>query len=452
MASTDPSIESPRAGGGIPESELAGPFPVGEYAAALRGRLRSFARVQLVGELVNLRPSRARVYFELRDAGGALPCALARRLGGDPRARRRRAGRGRTGRRRGRLRLLPGQRQLLAGASPSPSPTCAVAGEGDLLARVDRAAQAARRRRPAGSRRKLLSTRALVPRSIGVITAERGQGARRRARRHCAGAAGRGAWSGGFAPVQDRHAAPAIVRALSDLTALAEVDVVIVARGGGSLADLLCFLRRDALPHGGAAARARDRVGRPPHGSHAARRRRGRQLLDADPRRRGGRRGSTARPPAPQQAGSAAPPARARAPRGARPRAPAGVALARAGRARRAPARAPAPASARESAQARAGAWMASGAGHRAARAGRAAQGRGGASPDCRRRRPRELEAPGAGARGARARSARSSAGYAVVEVGDRRAADEAPRGHARRASCACASPTARCGRGVRER
>ena len=45
----------------------------------------------------------------------------------------------------------------------------------------------------------------------------------------------------GFAPVQDRHAAPAIVRALSDLTAVGGVEVVIVARGGGSLADLLCF-------------------------------------------------------------------------------------------------------------------------------------------------------------------------------------------------------------------
>jgi exodeoxyribonuclease VII large subunit len=44
-----------------------------------------------------------------------------------------------------------------------------------------------------------------------------------------------------FAPVQDRHAAPAISRALTDLAAVGEVDVVIVARGGGSLADLLCF-------------------------------------------------------------------------------------------------------------------------------------------------------------------------------------------------------------------
>ncbi len=41
--------------------------------------------------------------------------------------------------------------------------------------------------------------------------------------------------------MQDRHAAPAIARALGDLAALGDVEVVIVARGGGSLADLLCF-------------------------------------------------------------------------------------------------------------------------------------------------------------------------------------------------------------------
>ena len=45
---------------GIPGSALVGPFPVGEYAAALRRQLRGFARVQLVGELVNLRAARAR--------------------------------------------------------------------------------------------------------------------------------------------------------------------------------------------------------------------------------------------------------------------------------------------------------------------------------------------------------------------------------------------------------
>ena len=44
-----------------------------------------------------------------------------------------------------------------------------------------------------------------------------------------------------FAPVQDRRAAPAIARALQDLAALEEVEVIVVARGGGSLADLFAF-------------------------------------------------------------------------------------------------------------------------------------------------------------------------------------------------------------------
>ena len=39
---------------GIAGIELSGPFPVGEYAAALRTRLRGFARVQVFGEVSNL--------------------------------------------------------------------------------------------------------------------------------------------------------------------------------------------------------------------------------------------------------------------------------------------------------------------------------------------------------------------------------------------------------------
>ena len=60
-------------------SELPGPYEVGKYAAALREQLRGFVHVQLVGEIANLRPpTRARAYFELRDAAGAIPCAMWR--------------------------------------------------------------------------------------------------------------------------------------------------------------------------------------------------------------------------------------------------------------------------------------------------------------------------------------------------------------------------------------
>src|ERR1700722_482197 len=61
---------------GIPESSFPGPFPVGSYAAGLKQQLLAFARVQLVGEVFGVRCSRARVYFELRDARGALPCSM----------------------------------------------------------------------------------------------------------------------------------------------------------------------------------------------------------------------------------------------------------------------------------------------------------------------------------------------------------------------------------------
>ncbi|HVR05746.1 MAG TPA: exodeoxyribonuclease VII large subunit [Solirubrobacteraceae bacterium] len=222
---------------GIPGSGLAGPFPVGEYAAALRGRLRAFTRVQLVGELVNLRFSRARVYFELRDSAGAVACAVWRP---DWEALLGRAGT-----------VAEGVQVVVAGgcdyypgsATSSPSFSFAVsdlrvAGEGDLLARIDRLRKALDAEGLLQLQRRL--PRPLLPRAIGVVTGEGGK-----ARDDVLAALARRGWAGrlvwGFAPVQDRHAAPAIVRTLQDLAALADVEVVIVARGGGSLADLLCF-------------------------------------------------------------------------------------------------------------------------------------------------------------------------------------------------------------------
>jgi exodeoxyribonuclease VII large subunit len=224
--------------GGIPDSALAGPFPVGEYASALRDKLRSFARVQIVGELVNLRTARARVYFELRDASGALSCAAWREDW------ERMVARGGAAPGEGMQVVVAGGCDYYPGsATSSPGFSFAVsdlrvAGEGDLLARIDRLRKQLDAEGLLEPQKRL--TLAAVPRSIGVITAEQGK-----ARDDVRAALLRRGWSGrlvwGFAPVQDRHAAPAIVRALGDLAALAQVDVVIVARGGGSLADLLCF-------------------------------------------------------------------------------------------------------------------------------------------------------------------------------------------------------------------
>ena len=215
--------------------ELAGPFPVGRYAARLRERLRGFSRVQLVGEVVGFKFGRARVFWELRDALGAMPCSMWRTdwdaLGLPP--------------------LSDGAQVVVAGGcdfyagsrTASPAFSFAVtdvrlAGEGDLLAQL----AALRRRLEAeglfAPQQRL--ARPALPRCIGVVTGEHGKarddvlaGLQRR------GWAGRLVWA--FAPVQDRHAAGAVGSALIDLAARPEVEVVIVARGGGSLADLLAF-------------------------------------------------------------------------------------------------------------------------------------------------------------------------------------------------------------------
>src|SRR3984893_4245354 len=218
----------------IPGSDLPGPYPVGSYAARLKVRLLEFARVQLVGEVWGLRTSRARVYFELRDAGGALPCSMwlsdYEALGG---------------------KLVAGARVVVGGgcdyytgsSTSSPSFSFAVtelrvAGEGDLLIQLERLRRRLHSEGLFEPQKQL--PRPPLPRTIGVVTGERGKarddvlaGLRRR------GWGGRLVW--GFAPGQDRRAAPRMAAALRELAALQEVELVIVARGGGSLADLFAF-------------------------------------------------------------------------------------------------------------------------------------------------------------------------------------------------------------------
>ena len=52
--------------------------PSAQYAARLRDRLREFTRVQVFGEVFGFKAGRAKVWFELRDGGGALPCSMWR--------------------------------------------------------------------------------------------------------------------------------------------------------------------------------------------------------------------------------------------------------------------------------------------------------------------------------------------------------------------------------------
>src|SRR5687768_10517409 len=229
-----PSVHRPA---GIPGADhLSGPFPVGAYACRLNGWLRERPPLQLFGEVWNLRASRAKVYFELRDAHGALPCSMWRDdfegLGLAPES-------------------LQGVQVVVAGgldyyegsrnASPAFSfavSALRVAGEGDLLAQLDRLRKVLDGEGLFAPQKAL--ERPAMPRSIGVVTSDAGKarddvlaGLVRR------GWAGRLVWA--FAPVQDRHAAPAITRVLQDLAASRSVDVIVVARGGGSLADLFCF-------------------------------------------------------------------------------------------------------------------------------------------------------------------------------------------------------------------
>jgi exodeoxyribonuclease VII large subunit len=217
---------------------LPGPYAVGDYAAALRAKLRDFTRVQLVGEIANLRPpTRARAYFELRDAAGAIPCAMWRndwdRLGALTDS------------------LTDGAQVIVSGgcdyypgsASASPAfsfsvATLRVAGEGDLLAQIER-----RRRALAADgllERQQALPRPLLPRTIGVVCGETGK-----AREDVLAGLARRGWAGrvvwAFTSVQDRHAAPQIGAALRDLAATGAVEVIVVARGGGSLTDLLAF-------------------------------------------------------------------------------------------------------------------------------------------------------------------------------------------------------------------
>ncbi len=221
------------------DPDLPGPFPVGEYAAGLRDFLRLRPRLLIQGEVTNFRDTTrgANVYFELRDANGAVRCAIWRneleKLGLPDGA------------------LRDGVEVILAGgpdyypgggqASPSFSFRATwmrLAGEGDLLARL-----AALRRRldeeGLFAPQKLLP-RPMLPRVLGVVTAEHGA-----ARRDLLAGLERRGWRGtviwGFASVQDRHAAPAITRALQELAARPEVDAIVVCRGGGSLADLWAF-------------------------------------------------------------------------------------------------------------------------------------------------------------------------------------------------------------------
>jgi len=216
---------------------LPGPFAVGRYARKLEEEMRRRTRVSLIGEVTGLSRSKAQAYFELRDSEGAVPCAIwlndLEKLD-LPQG----------GLRDGTEVVIGGGPDYYRGSAQS-SPAfyfrathIRLAGEGDLLARLE----ALRKQLQAEGLFELQKQlpRSLLPKTVGVVTAETGA-----ARRDLLAGLERRGWRGtvvwAFAPVQDRHAAPAIAAAIQGLAAQPQVEAIVVTRGGGSLADLWAF-------------------------------------------------------------------------------------------------------------------------------------------------------------------------------------------------------------------
>ena len=220
-----------------PGPNFPGPFAVGTYARKLQGWMRERARVQLIGEVTGVGRSKVQAYFELRDSEGAVPCAIwlndLEKAGLDG-----------AGLRDGAEVVISGGLDYYPGGGQASPNFCfratdvRLAGEGDLIARLEALRKQMRAEGLFELQKQLHRPR--LPKAIGVVTAERGA-----ARRDLLAGLERRGWGGsliwGFAPVQDRHAAPAIGLALQDLAARPEVEAIVVTRGGGSLADLWAF-------------------------------------------------------------------------------------------------------------------------------------------------------------------------------------------------------------------
>ena len=278
----------------FPTAALPGPFAVGRYAAQLRERLREFAaraadrraREPARGAYARLlRAARRRRRDPLR--------RLAERLGEDARGERSGARRGDAGGRRRAAATTTRAARAPRRPSRSTSPTCAIAGEGDLLAQIDRLRKQLDARGPARAPE--------APRAAGAAAHDRGRDRRERQgpRRPAGGA--RAARLGRAHRVGVR-AGPGPPRGARDRARARRPRRPRRRRGHRRRARRrlarrpALLLRRDALPDRRAAGGAGDRLGRSPHRPHAARRRRRGELLDAHPCGRGGRRRRLRRP------------------------------------------------------------------------------------------------------------------------------------------------------------
>jgi len=219
----------------LPPTPAARPEPrvygVGEVVRSARLVLESrFADVRVEGEISGLRPSAAgHLYFVLKDQDAQIDCALFAREASRLRFRPKD---GLQVQCRGRLTIYEGRgRFQMSVTSLQPAGAGALALAFEALKK-----QLQSEGLFDDSRKRPLP---FLPRRVGVVTSEQGavirdiiNVAHRRYPLQLLVAP---------APVQGDAAAPALVSALKRLAAVPDVDVIILARGGGSMEDLWPF-------------------------------------------------------------------------------------------------------------------------------------------------------------------------------------------------------------------
>ncbi|MCU0282812.1 MAG: exodeoxyribonuclease VII large subunit [Candidatus Nanopelagicales bacterium] len=220
-------------------------FPVREVSLRMRDYIARLGRIWVEGQLLSVQRRNSLLWLELRDPeveaslSVVLPAVAERGLAAPLEA--------------GQRVLLQGQFEfwMKNGRITLRASQVRPVGIGELLATLERRKQqlaaeglfAAARKRPLP----------LLPRRIGLITGVNAQA------RHDVVTNAQLRWPGAAfevreGPVQGPQAVPAIIAALQQLDALDDVDVIVIARGGGSLEDLLPF-SDEALIRAVAAAR-----------------------------------------------------------------------------------------------------------------------------------------------------------------------------------------------------
>jgi exodeoxyribonuclease VII large subunit len=206
-------------------------FSVSELAEMLQGLLEdTIPSVRVQGEISNFRNPSGHWYFTLKDAGAQVRCAMFKSTNFYVRPPPKDGDEVQI---RGRLTFYPrgGDLQIVV-EHMEP------AGTGALL----RAFEELKKKLAAEGLFDAALKRPIprAPRCIGLITSRTGAAAQdvltTLRRRFPLGQV----WACAV-PVQGDAAVPAIVRALKELPQRAPVDVIILARGGGSIEDLWCF-------------------------------------------------------------------------------------------------------------------------------------------------------------------------------------------------------------------